>query len=247
VSATIVLLARAGELPPDDEWLSAAERGTLRRFRRPERQRDFRVGRLAAKRALALLHGHELPSAARRFEVRPAPGGAPRAFADGIPLDVTLSIGHSDGRAAAAVRWGRAELGCDVERIEERSRAFVLDYFTAAEQAFVDGRCDGGRRATLVWSAKEAVMKALGEGLRLAPATVEVRPDVHFVSRDGWRRFELSAAAAPPALRGFWREVEDLVITVAADEEPRLVDSTAEWSRGRVRGRGAPGLGAGPP
>ena len=244
MSATLVLLAAASELPADDAWLTPAERAALGRFRAAARRRDFRVGRFAARRALALLGGEDRPAAARGFEVRPSPGGAPQAFRHGVALDVTLSIGHSAGRAAAAVRSGNVALGCDLETVEERSRAFVLDYFTPAEQAFADAAPADGRRATLVWSAKEAVMKALGEGLRLAPATVEVRPDVHRVSAGGWRRFALSAPGAGPTLRGFWRDKGELVLTVAAEDEPLLVDSTSDLVLGAPIEPSAAGTGA---
>ena len=221
MSAPLVLLASAAELPPGDEWLSPAERAALRRFGVPKRQHDFRLGRFAAKRVLALLYGDEETVAMSRFEIRPAPGGAPLAFRDGARLNVSLSISHSAGWAAAAVQREEGRLGCDLERIEERSHAFVLDYFTPGEQAFAEAGPDGGRRATLVWSAKEAVMKALGEGLRLTAATVEIVPDLHFVSRAGWRRFAVTAPPSARDLGGFWRDSRELLLTVAAWEEQR--------------------------
>jgi 4'-phosphopantetheinyl transferase len=235
VSAPLVLLASAVELPPGDEWLSPAERAALERFRAPKRRHDFRLGRFAAKRVLADLYGDEESLAVRRFEIRPASGGVPVAFRDGAPLDVTLSISHSAGWAAAAVQPGEGWLGCDLERIEERSHVFVLDYFTPGEQAVAEGGSDGGRRATLVWSAKEAVMKALGEGLRLPPATVEVVPDLHLASRAGWRRFAVAAPLAARDLRGFWRGSGELLLTVVASEEPRLVERTTDPAPDSVR------------
>jgi 4'-phosphopantetheinyl transferase len=226
VSRPLVLLAAASELPPGEEWLRPTERATLLRLRVPKRRRDFRLGRFAAKRAMALLDGCEKAFALRRFEVRPAPGGAPLAFRDGAPLAVGLSISHSDGWASAAVHRGTRPLGCDVERIEARSAAFLEDYLTPSERAFaVSGpEIEHPLRATLVWSAKEAVMKALGEGLRLAPASVEVIPALHPVSEAGWRSFSVSAPPTAADLHGFWRAVGELVLTVAGGPaEPRLV------------------------
>jgi 4'-phosphopantetheinyl transferase len=225
VTTPLVLLARALELPPGDEWLEPAEHAILRRLRVPKRRRDFRLGRFAARRALALCDECPGASLRRRFEVRPAPGGAPQAFCDGASLAVALSISHSDGWAAAAVEPGPGSLGCDLERIERRSSAFVEDYLTPSEQAFVASAPESERplRATLVWSAKEAVMKALGEGLRLAPASVEVAPAVHPVSGTGWRSFSVSAPPSATELRGFWRVVGERVLTVAGGPgEPRL-------------------------
>jgi hypothetical protein len=66
-------------------------------------------------------------------------------------------------------------------------------------------------------------MKALGEGLRLAPASVEVAPAIGPVSETGWRRFSVSAPNTAAGLRGFWRAVGELVLTVAGgSDEPRL-------------------------
>ncbi len=222
--APLVVLTSAFELPRDDEWLLPSERRTLLRFRIEKRRRDFRLGRFAAKRALALLDGGEGLEALRPFEIRAAPGGAPLAFRDGSWLPVALSISHSEGWASAGVQPGGDRLGCDLERIATRSNAFVGDYFTPREQAFVAAGPESGRRATLIWSAKEAVMKALGEGLRLSPVAVEVSPDLHLVSRAGWRSFSVAAPPETADLRGFWRITGPFVLTVAAGGgEPQLV------------------------
>lgn len=228
MSVPCVLLASARELPPGEAWLRSRERAALVRLRAPRRRRDFRLGRFVAKRALALLEGREGIEAALRFEVRPAPGGVPTAFRDGARLDVALSIAHSDGWAAAGVQRGRGPLGCDLERVEGRSPAFVEDYFTSREQEFVAavGERDRALRATLVWSAKEAVMKALGEGLRLPPSAVEALPTLSPGSPAGWRTFSVSLASGPAGLRGFWRDTGGFVLTVAGGpDEPRLVDA----------------------
>jgi 4'-phosphopantetheinyl transferase len=234
MTTPLVLLTAARELPPDDDWLRPAEQATLRGLRWPERRRDLRLGRFAAKRALALFAGCEGALDQRRFEVRPGPGGAPRAFRDEAPLAVALSLSHSDGWAAAAVQRGSGALGCDLERIAARSPAFLGGYLTSKEREFVGKGPEGERplRATLVWSAKEAVMKALAEGLRLAPASVEVVPATGPVSEAGWRRFFVSAPDTAAGLPGFWRTVRELVLTVAGGPgEPRLAGNSTHHYR----------------
>lgn len=225
MTTPLVFLGVASSLPRGYDWLRPAEQVILRRFVVPKRRRDFRLGRFAARRALALLAGSDGVLSPLQFEVRPAPGGAPQAFCDGAPLAVALSISHADGWASAAVQRGPGALGCDLERIESRSSAFLEDYLTPSEQAFVGSalECERALRATLVWSAKEAVMKALGEGLRLAPASVEVVPAIRPVSETGWRTFSVSAPLSAAELRGFWRVVGERVLTVAGRRgEPRL-------------------------
>jgi 4'-phosphopantetheinyl transferase len=234
MTAPLVLLTAARELPPGDDWLGPAEQAILRGLRWPERRRDFRLGRLAAKRALALVAGCDGALARRRFEVRPAESGAPQAFRDGAPLAVALSLSHSNGWASAAVQRGSGPLGCDLERIAARSAAFLGGYLTSNEREFVAKGPESERplRATLVWSAKEAVMKALGEGLRLAPASVEVVPATGPVSGAGWRRFSVSAPGAAAGLQGFWRAVRTLVLSVAGrSDEPRLAGNPTHRDR----------------
>jgi 4'-phosphopantetheinyl transferase len=227
VSAPLVLLAVARDLPRGDAWLGPDERASLLRLRAPKRRRDFRLGRFAARSVLALLEDRRDADARQRFEVRRDPGGAPRAFRDGVPLGVTLSITHSEGWAAASAQRGDGRLGCDLEHVEPRSRAFMEDYFTAAEHAFVatGPRSDRPLRATLIWSAKEAVMKALGLGLRLPPLAVEIAPIAGPASPAGWRRFSVSRPADAARLPGWWRSGGRFLLTVVGGAaEPRLVE-----------------------
>jgi 4'-phosphopantetheinyl transferase len=231
VSAPLVFVAAACDAPPGDGWLHPAERADLARLRAPRRRRDFRLGRFAARRALARLEECDADTGAWRYEVRRAAGGVPLPFRDGAPLGVTLSITHSDGWAAAGVLAGGGRLGCDLERIEPRSAAFVADYFTAGERELLAAAHDApdrDLRATLVWSAKEAVMKALGEGLRLPPVAVSVSPSLDTASAAGWRRFSVRLPQAATELAGSWRDLGGLLLTVAGGaEEPMLVHSGA--------------------
>jgi phosphopantetheinyl transferase len=145
-----------------------------------------------------------------------------------------VSISHSHGWAAAAVHRGIDPLGCDLERVEARSAAFREDYFTAREQAFVAAAPtdEAPLRATLVWSAKEAVMKALGQGLRLPPAAVRVLPSPLPACGAGWRSFSVLAPFAAVTLRGSWRVVGGFVLTVAGGrDDPRLAGAMLDAER----------------
>jgi 4'-phosphopantetheinyl transferase len=140
-----------------------------------------------------------------------------------------LSISHTNGWACAAVQHRAGPRGCDLERVEARSPAFLEDYLAPAEQAFVaEGpRDDLPRRATLAWSAKEAVMKALGEGLRLPALAVQVAPSI-LVSHRGWRSFSVLAPARAMGLGGLWRAIGEFVLTLAGSEgEPQLLVASA--------------------
>jgi 4'-phosphopantetheinyl transferase len=239
-SGPIVLLVAASRLPAGTAWLRPAERAALRRFRAPRRRRDFRLGRFAAKTLLAAELQTGDPT---RFEVRPMASGAPLALGDGAPLELALSISHGDGWAAAAIRRGAQPLGCDLERVEARSPAFLGDYLTRGERAFVAAGPAEQRawRTNLVWSAKEAVMKALGEGLRLPPMAVEVSPLPDPASEAGWGRFSILAPSAASGLRGFWRRHDRLVLTLAGGpEEPRWLPPMSAPATGLRPGRFGP-------
>jgi 4'-phosphopantetheinyl transferase len=194
----------SSEVPAGDGWLSAAERAAQARLFVPKRRNDWRLGRYTAKRALAtwLAAPRETgePAAADRvdtnlppaeplaltdtplvalaqLEVLPAPDGAPEAWRDGGQLPVSLSISHSLGHALVAVAPPDIAVGCDIERVEPRSAAFIEDYFTPHEQGLLRTRpaAEQALWATLIWSAKESALKALREGLRLPARSVEVR------------------------------------------------------------------------
>jgi len=149
------------------------------RLRHPGRRREWLLGRVTAK-TLILRHLRECGQPVgdpRRIAIRAAESGAPRVFLDGRELPVSLSISHSHGKALCAVcPRERGLLGVDLERIEPRSPAFAADYFSEHER-FLAGAVPRPERdfaLTLFWCVKEAVLKALGTGLRRDPRTVEV-------------------------------------------------------------------------
>jgi 4'-phosphopantetheinyl transferase len=221
----------AAEAP---EWLGPAERRTLASLRFPKRRSDWLLGRYAAKRVVARLlaegSGIEMPLDA--FDILAEPSGAPfvRLPEDGI-ASPGVTISHSEGRAFCAA-WetgdGGASVGVDLEKISTRSSALVRDFFRPEEIAAWEALPPGGARdalATAIWSAKEAVLKALRLGLAVDTRTVRIR-----LSEDeaaglprpdgsGWKQFEALLGAELPesgrALAGFWREEDGFVLTMA--------------------------------
>lgn len=149
-------------------------------------------------------------------EVRARPSGAPELWLEGSRWPGTLSLSHSHGRALAVLRADGGPLGADLERVEERSEAFVGDYFTLAEQQSWRDAPAGLRAlvATLVWSAKECALKALSEGLRLPTGAVEVGL-IEGHPPDGWGRLEARLRVEPGgAWPGYWRQDAGDVVAV---------------------------------
>src|SRR5271165_435178 len=167
------------EVPAEDHWLSASEAARLNAMHIAKRRADWRLGRWAAKRAVAAyLDVPRHLQALANIEIRPAPSGAPEVFVLDTPAPATISLSHRDGTALCAIAPSGAALGCDLELIELRSDAFIADYLTAEEQALVARMSleDRPGLSALLWSAKESALKALGAGLRLDTRSVEVTP-----------------------------------------------------------------------
>jgi 4'-phosphopantetheinyl transferase len=209
---------RDSDVPGGDEWLGAAERGTLARLRFPKRRGDWRLGRWTAKCAIAALRPEIVHL--REIEVLPEASGAPAAFVRGLPARLGVSLSHSEGRGFCAVADRAASIGCDVEAVTERSPEFLLDYFTPAEQALVTSRQPQMRRQTvnLLWSAKESASKAMGMGLMLSLQSVFVLP----ARQDSGKWAPLTAAIrGGPVFHGWWRSAAGFIWTVLSDPRPQ--------------------------
>ena len=208
------------ELPGSLGWLAADERARLDGMRIAKRRADYVLGRWAAKQAL----GARLASVPRleAIAIRAAGDGAPEAFLDGAPLALTVSISHSAGRALAAV-CERGALGADLERVEPRSQLLVDDFFTADEAAQLAARpaAERDHAITLIWSAKEAALKARRSGLRDDPRRMRVTLGSDPTAPDcAWRALEIAVDHAPAGLAGWWRDDAGFVVTIVSDAAP---------------------------
>jgi 4'-phosphopantetheinyl transferase len=218
-----VLCAR-DDVPEGLEWLSAPERAEAASRRLAVRRDGFLLRRWTARRALAARLGLDAPSLSGVTVQRDALG-APTAWRDGRRIPVTLSLTDRAGRACCVVGPAGLGLGCDLERIEPRSAAFVRDFLTAREQVFVrtgEGD-DQDLRPALVWSAKESALKALGIGLRRDTRSLEVDLPAELPTEgvpDGWSPLTVRAADGR-RFDGWWRREADLVLTVATDRPTR--------------------------
>jgi NAD(P)-dependent dehydrogenase (short-subunit alcohol dehydrogenase family)/phosphopantetheinyl transferase len=179
---------------PEDEraWLTA--RGTQRRHA------DRLAGQLAARRAVHRLLGHA------SFRVLRRPSGEP--WVEGA--DVRVSISHVEGRAVALATYAPG-VGVDVEDVVAREPAFLRTWFTAGEQA----RLRSDRDVTCAWAVKEAVLKALGVGMRLSPRDVEVwriTPRAVDVRAHGEVAALLESRGNPPLLASIAEPIDGRVV-----------------------------------
>ena len=158
--------------------------GELKEFHalngRERRQTEWLFGRNAAKDAVRRLwhsrHGERLFPA--DIIIAAGPNGRPVARPRGEPGREpfpTISIAHTEDVAAALAAFG-PYAGIDLERIRPRETGFVEMAFDPDERQLLQ-RIDNDRDEWLTrfWCAKEAVAKAIGQGLRDGPKGLFVR------------------------------------------------------------------------
>jgi 4'-phosphopantetheinyl transferase len=205
------------DVPAGDRWLGPRERRVLAGLRVDKRRRDWQLGRCAAKAAVAAW----LAVPAERIEILATSDGAPAAYIDGEAARVAISLSHRAERALAVVADAGCEVGCDLEVVEPRSRAFVGEWLAAAEQAIVATAVGGERHrlANLMWTAKEAAAKVRREGLRLdVRHAVTELPDARG-STPSWRPLSVSWPNGP-TIAGWWRDEPGWVMAVASEPPP---------------------------
>lgn len=224
------VLVRASEHPSFAEGqapaglLSDDEAAALAGMEFLPRRRKWLLGRAAAKRLVGEIDG---PGAAalRDINVRNRPSGEPYVVIAGQgEWSRPISISHRRELGLAALPEDAKQcIGADVETVEPRAAALVGQFFTAGEAGLV--RAAGAGRDEMVariWSAKEAVLKLLGLGLRLDTRTVMVGGDPPATDGlpAGWAAVAVSVAdgpgvLVPRGLRVAWRLEARHVLTIA--------------------------------
>ena len=218
-------LRESREMPPDSQaFLSLSELGKLASFRFPKRRNEWLLGRWTAKslvRSLTVYRDFRLD----QIEIGNNPQGEPYFQLPGqAPSGTCLSISHSDAFAFCALAPARGlRVGADLEKIEARTETFVLDYFTPGERRMVQTHPPGSRAelVTLVWSIKEAMLKALGVGLRqdtrsVAVIALESAP----ASASRWKTWQGiridETQSGGHTWVGWWQRRDDFILSLAA-------------------------------
>ena len=132
----------------------------------------------AAPGALRFRYGHQ---GKPELEPAGAPGGDPA---------VTFNVSHSQGLALYALARGVA-LGVDLEAVRGRRSDEVADrFFHPDESAWLRTLPDGERREAFyaIWCAKEAFIKATGNGLSQGLASFSFALGRGGPERLGWLR-----------------------------------------------------------
>lgn len=243
--------------------LNPTEQARLDELHYAKRRRDWLMGRWTAKKLLQSYIEQQtgICPPLTAMTIANDPDGAPYATLSAgwsqatntggpyrelwaRPTTVSLSISHCDNHAfcAICVEPG-VHVGVDIEKVEPRSWTFVKEYFTNAE---IDQVCSAppdeqDRLITVIWSAKEAALKALRLGLTVdtrwvschITATVDIQNwtaiDVQYTPQP--RRVTIPASpqaapaktfaypTAPISLFGWWRMMEQYALTMVVKRE----------------------------
>jgi 4'-phosphopantetheinyl transferase len=229
-------LVHAGEFPSlaqGQAWpdlLSPREEKLLAGLGHVQRRRKWLMGRAAAKRLVRDMLGQgqdQVPDG--KVSVLNQPSGEPFVLIEGKGgWDYPISISHRSEVGMAAVPLDRtARIGADLETIEPRDPALVRQFYTDGEAHIVEAAGkDRDEVVSRIWSAKEAVLKLLGLGLRIDTRGVLVNlvGETFVGCPEGWEPVDVQVIAELPRqtmldnLRVMWRREAGYVLTVAMAE-----------------------------
>jgi 4'-phosphopantetheinyl transferase len=154
------------------ELLSVTERLRLERYADPAARREFVICRGVLHMLLSFLSGGDMTA----VEIHEDRNGKPHMDTDGHTHPLEFNIAHTRGLCLIACSR-EMEMGVDVERIQALPELedMACKYLAPLEMAqwretALSQRTDLFYR---FWSAKEALLKALGSGLRIPPAQVD--------------------------------------------------------------------------
>ncbi len=167
--------------------LDEEEKGRLARFVHARNRIEF----AAAHGLTRLAVGHVLSVPPESLAFVEGPNGKPSAQRDSRPAPVAFNLSHADGMVGIAVlAQADVPVGFDLERFDRKIELELADrYFRPEEVKWLAGLpVDERPRGFLrLWTLKEALIKATGEGLSrdLDSFWFEVFPPrLHFVSSD---------------------------------------------------------------
>jgi 4'-phosphopantetheinyl transferase len=156
--------------------LDPAERDRADGYRHGPSRDRFTLGRALARAVVGRVAGVS-PGSVRFIAVCRGCGGPHgRLVADTPDGPLWVSVTHSAERVGVALAGGAA-CGLDLEAVTLRG-ALPVRALSGRERAALGRLPDAGRVAAFIrlWTRKEAVLKATGDGLAVPPANLTVSP-----------------------------------------------------------------------
>ncbi|HEU5102535.1 MAG TPA: 4'-phosphopantetheinyl transferase superfamily protein [Roseiflexaceae bacterium] len=217
--------------------LSEREQLRFGELKTAKRRSDWLIGRWTAKQLIRSYLERQIGAQPllNSLSVLNDPDGAPRIAGDwrleigecklqSLISNLQLSISHCDGYGFCALSdMPGLQLGADIERVEPRSAGFAEDYFTAPELEQLRTALPESRDTlvTLIWSAKEAALKALRLGLSVDTRKVSctIRPDP--AAAHTWAALTVRSMPGlfgerESCFQGWWRQCDQYVLTLVA-------------------------------
>lgn len=219
--------------------LSRRERELWRSLRTPEPRRlEWLLGRVVAKDAVRqhLKQRYSLILCPADIEILPDGDGRPVAqgpWTDQVACVPMLSLSHAAGMAVAVVGNGDAGtgVGVDIEHVGRMNEDVEKLAFTPQERELLSSVRDAEKDGWPLqfWCAKEAVAKALGQGMVGGPQALVVQVlDAH----SGMVQVGLAGELPRQA-----READGLTLTAFTAREGDLIVATSLCrSEGRMEG-----------
>jgi 4'-phosphopantetheinyl transferase len=194
----VPLAVDAVQLQRLSEQLSPGERQRAEGFLRDEPRRNF----VASRTALRTLLGCYLKMSAVEVVIESDANGKPRLAGEVAANGLTFNVAHSGELALVAI--ARSEIGVDVEKLRPVAnwQELAAKHFHRAEIEAIPAVNPAERNELFLrcWTRKEAILKALGQGLAHSLDSFAVP------LADGANCWvELPAATASPERpNGFW-------------------------------------------
>lgn len=203
-------------------FLSPIEEFRLSQMRFARRRQSFLLGRWAGKQLLRL-HPECAHLPASSITIANRTEGGPYVQIGEQELDVCISLSHRENEAVSAlVHQPGVTIGVDLELVEEREQGLINDFFTPQESDQINlfPLEERSLAVTLFWSAKEAVLKALGKGLRVDSRKVNIEQAQDSFRDDGWQALTASGPELENCVcRLWWRRWGQFVLTLAIVSE----------------------------
>jgi 4'-phosphopantetheinyl transferase len=162
----------ADEVAELERVLSPDEQARASRFRHANDRDRY----IVAHGSLRMLLGRYIDESPGQLEFSHTPNGKPRLVNPAHPA-LCFNMSHSGKVALVAVACGR-EVGIDVERIDLNCdfESVAREFFAPAEQAALRTSPSHERCNTFfqLWTCKESVLKAMGEGFQRSPASISL-------------------------------------------------------------------------
>jgi phosphopantetheine--protein transferase-like protein len=206
-----------------DKYFSLEEQAEYSRFKVIKRQFEWISSRIISKKMIRQILKREKINFTD-IRIQKEETGQPYIYITGQGrLEGKFSLSHSNGYVFCGYSLSKELMfGLDLEKIEARSLEFVQDYFSSKEierYQVLDGK-DKDEYTTMVWSAKESVLKTLGLGLSIDTRKVEIIPLEDSSRLTGWNSCSVKLENIMNlTMNVYWQNVDGFIRTICILDE----------------------------